>query len=441
MRHPRSQRDEPGAATERDVSFAERGLWFLHQAGGGLCNVSAAMRIRSSLAVDRLSAAAEAVATRHDLLRTGYELRDGELRAVVRPDVHLEAFADHLPGIDDAELARVVDAEHRRPFDMTDSGLVRLRVWTRDTEDHVVLVTMHHAIVDWTGMVVWAEEIATHYASAAPSDPPNGATYADFVTDQRAMLGGPDGDAGWRYWRTALPAERPEPPVAARVERTGPGRRQETIPFSIDELGKSRIERAAWTAGVPVHLVMLGLWLDALHAVGGAPTIVVGLPRTLRRRRFARTIGCFINTIPLVADLSDDPPLDKLIERVRKQLSEAISHQAYPIELIAQRLPDLGAVPGRPPVYDVTFNYVPTDAGLIAPMTIGARPDMETHLGGMRVAPFPAPPSIGPSADFSLSLTEFPGRFLGLIGYDADLFDRDTTVWLYQSIQESARAL
>lgn len=437
---PNSHRDLAAPETTgRDVSFAERGLWFLHQVGGGaLCNVSSAIQVRSPLDVDRLFAAMDAVVAGHDVLRTGYTLRDGELRAEVSPQVIVEKTAEDAAGAGTAEIARWVEAEHARPFTMSDHGLSRMKVWTRGPEDHVVLTTMHHAAVDWTAMIVWAEQLAAHYLFGGAGAPAEGGTYAEFVASQRAMLAGPDGHEAARYWRTALPAVRPEPPVPTGAARTGPAVRQGLVPFALEGEVKRRVERAAWKAGVPANIVLLALWLLALHAEDGRETMIVGLPRSLRRRRYARTIGCFTNTMPLVADLSGGPSAAELTARLRARMTESVPHQAYPFELVVQNTPDLGAVHGRPPVYDVTFNYVPGDAARIAPLTIGAQPEMETELGGLRLAAFPAPPSIGPTADFSLHLTEFPGRLVGLVGYDADLFERETAARLCRSVQKAA---
>ncbi|TQS25869.1 condensation domain-containing protein [Microbispora sp. KK1-11] len=407
----------------RDVSYAEKGLWFLHQtASAGACNVSVAVQIRSELDVPRLLAAHDLVVARHEALRTSYEVVDGALKAVAHEPGPAGGDVEEAPP--GALLREAVETEHTRPFELAGGRLSRIKVWRRADDDHIVLLTAHHAAVDWTAMIVCAFEICALYGAGLDEAglPPLTAPYAEFVAEQQAALAGFDGEEAWRYWSQALPAKRPEPPVAVSTSRSDRDGRHRVVTFSVGPEATRRIGKVSWAARVPPNVVVLALWVLALRQESGDSTIAVGLPRSLRGRRFDRTVGCFTNTVPLFVEVDADAPPGVVIEAVRERLADSVPHQHYPFELLAQRMPDLSTVPGRAPVYDATFNFVPRDALGIAPLVTGAA-DVTVELGGLRMKPFPTPPAIGPGADLSLHITELQDGMAGMVSYEAGLFE------------------
>jgi hypothetical protein len=412
----------------RPVTYAERGVWFLQQATGAqACNLGSAVRIPSGLNPDRLFAALQLVAERHEAMRTTYQIEGGALLATVRAGSRPRTRLVDATAWSTEQVVDAVRAEHAEPFDLAADALCRLTLWDLGANGHVMLFSMHHAVTDWSSMVQCASEMFQLYsqdldpASLAPVT----AGYAEFAEAQQAMLAGPAADAALAYWNSVLPAERPSRPVPPDRERAGRATQQQILPFGFDTARKKDLNAVAWRLRVPVYLVLLGMWASALRPRDGAEPLVLGLSRTLRRPAFAATVGCFTNTIPVVVRTTASDDLPTIVDGMRRQLQESYRHQSYPNELLTRSRPDFGAVHGRPPMFDATFNYVPGDAenlGTLFTCDAGVR----AQVGGLLLESFPALPTVGMWSDFSLHLTEAPQRLVGMVGYDAATYSDAT---------------
>ena len=90
--------------------------------------------------------------------------------------------------------------------------LLRVNVWTHGPQDHVLLLTLHHIVVD--GWSIWSmlEEVGQFYAQLKAGQQPQFAPpayhYADFVAWQREMLSNKEEDL-WAYWQQQLGDELP----------------------------------------------------------------------------------------------------------------------------------------------------------------------------------------------------------------------------------------
>ena len=101
------------------LSFAQQRLWFLDQLEpGGLYNVGEALRLEGPLDVSALSRALDAIAARHEALRTTYRSVDGEPMQIVDAPQPVSCPIVDLAGADPDEVRRRVDEEVGRPFDL-----------------------------------------------------------------------------------------------------------------------------------------------------------------------------------------------------------------------------------------------------------------------------------------------------------------------------------
>ncbi|GAA1617111.1 condensation domain-containing protein [Actinoplanes couchii] len=410
------------------MSYAERGVWFLQQAAGAeACNLGAAVRIPSPLDPERLFAALTVVAGRHEAMRTTYRIDGASLVAVVLPENPPQTRLIDAVDWTTEQLADAVRAVHAEPFDLAGGSPCRLVLWNRGAAGHVMFFAMHHAVTDWNSMVQCAAEMFELYGNGLDVSalPAVTAGYGDFAAAQQAMLAGPDGAAALAYWNSILPAARPPRPVPADRERSGRATAQQILPFGFGAEAKKGLDALAWRLRVPVYLVLLGRWASALRPVETGQPLVVGLSRTLRKPAFARTVGCFTNTIPVVVGPEAGPDLPSVVDGLRRQLQESYRHQGYPNELLARHRPDLGAAGGRPAMFDAHFNYVPGDADNLGSLFTGDA-QVRAQAGGLLLESFPALPTVGMWSDFSLHLTEAPQRLVGMVGYDSATFSAAT---------------
>ena len=150
------------AQREGDVmplSFAQQRLWFLDkfEQGSSFYNLPATVRIcGATLNVSALEKSLRKVTQRHEVLRTTFTTIEGQPVQVISPESHFTLPLTDLgqlpPAQRNAEAQRLAREEALRPFDLATGPLVRARLLRLSTEEHVLLLSMHHIVSDGWSM-------------------------------------------------------------------------------------------------------------------------------------------------------------------------------------------------------------------------------------------------------------------------------------------------
>jgi amino acid adenylation domain-containing protein len=415
------------------LSHGQRGLWFLHQIdpGGAAYNLCYPIRIRSPLDLPAFRRALQAVVDRHGGLRTTFEARDGELVQRVRDTAPIDLeVVEAAAWTDDVLRDRLRDLAHR-PFDLENGPLIHMRLFHLGPDDHLFLLTVHHLVADFQSLVTITEEMARLYPAERTGrrSPPAeaGPTYEDFVRAQAALLASAEGERLGAYWASVLagaprvldlPTDRPRPPV---LSSRGGG-----VPCRIGAGLTRRLEALAAAEGVTLYAVLLAAFQTLLGRTANQGRFLVGSPFAGRMRpEFARVVGCFINMLPLRADLSGDPPFRQFLRRTAGVVLEALEHQDYPFALIVERL-RVERDPCRIPLVQVTFTLeraiLSSGEGRRAVLNqAGAR----SGVGGIEWEYHPVELD-GSQSDLELILEEGDGAIGGVLRFNGGLFDAPT---------------
>src|SRR5262249_53882774 len=140
----------------------------------------------------------------------------------VSVDFQIEDVSD----LSAAEVSLRVHAEARRPFELENGPLFRVRLFADSQGDSILLLAIHHIVSDFWSIAVLIDELGRLYPalrSGRPADlVPLRRQAADFARWQAARLAKEDGDGLWTYWRSKLagqlpvidfPTDRPRPAV------------------------------------------------------------------------------------------------------------------------------------------------------------------------------------------------------------------------------------
>src|SRR4051794_36669126 len=117
---------------ELPLSFAQERLWFLEQLEPGqpFNNIPAAVRIRGALNVIALEKSVNEIVRRHESFRTRFMKVRGWPVALVEPSQQVTLALLQIDGPSSTERAaearRWMQEEARRPFDLTQSPLLRV---------------------------------------------------------------------------------------------------------------------------------------------------------------------------------------------------------------------------------------------------------------------------------------------------------------------------
>jgi amino acid adenylation domain-containing protein len=404
------------------ASLAQQRLWLLHELDPGtpLYNVPLGLHLRGPVDAGALEHALGAVVTRHEALRTTFEVVDGAPVQVIATERPVRLARHDLGALPrerrDAEASLRTIAEARRPFDLEAGPLLRATLVGLGDDEHLFLLTLHHVVADGWSLGILLRELSELYRAAILGGPASlpapPIQYPDYSEWQRQWLRGETLAALVAYWKgklagspalLELPADRPRPAV--------PSGRGGRLPFTFSRPLHEAVERLGREERASAFSVLLAAFASLLHRYTGKEDIVIGSPVAGRERsETLDLIGCFINTLVLRTRLDGDPSFRALLRRVREVVLEAQAHQGLSFEKLVEVLQperDLSLNP----LFQVMFSF--HGAALAPPDLPGvAARWLEIHTG---------------LAQFDLTLTLVAGKsgLGGSIEYNADLYDGD----------------
>ncbi|MEV6638751.1 non-ribosomal peptide synthase/polyketide synthase [Amycolatopsis sp. NPDC051371] len=357
-----------------------------------------AVRLRGSLDIDALAAALTKLVERHEILRTRFVEIDGEPRQVVDP-----AGPVPLPVTDIDAITPFLEA---RPIDLATGPVFAAALGRLAEDDHVLVLSAHHIVLDGWSEGLLAEELRDLYAGVEL--PPLPVQYADVATWSQPS------EADVEFWRTQLagvppvvqlPADRPRPAV-----RDPRGARYE---FSVPAELANRLAELGAEARASLFMTLLAGFQVLVSRHTGLREFAVGSPVAGRDHPDTeRLIGQFVNTLALRADLTGSPGFTELLGRVRETALNSFSHQEVPFDrVVAELRPDRD--PSRNPLVQLMFALQTVSEG-------------GWELGELDCEPLSVETGAA-KFDLAMVLREQPsGAVDGVLEYPVALFDEDT---------------
>ncbi|MFG1891971.1 amino acid adenylation domain-containing protein [Micromonospora sp. NPDC049051] len=370
--HPHAGGTPPAAPVDTaPLSAAQTRLWFLHQLNPDDTSylVSFAVRLPAGTAPDALDRALRRVVARHPALRTVFpSTPDGPVQRV-RDDLGVElVVAPPRPGVPlDEQLDRLAAAEARTPMDLAAGPLLRARLVAADDGRAALLLVAHHIVCDDWSFSVLVRDLGRAYAAEAgdagppwPEGPATGP--AELAVAQRDWLAGPAGRqaaaavvAALRGAPTVLdlPSAAPAPTATPpRADRPPAGAALRT---RIDDDTAAVIRDLARASRASLHMVGLAAFAALVAAESGRADLLIGVAFAGRTSVAAeRSVGCFVNTMPLRLRPSPDRSFADLLDEARQATLFAAAHQDVPFDVVVERLRP-ARQPDRNPLVQVAF--------------------------------------------------------------------------------------
>ncbi|MEV4051985.1 amino acid adenylation domain-containing protein [Amycolatopsis sp. NPDC049688] len=410
------------------LSSGQQRLWTVSQLDGAAAayNETMAFALRGPLDRGALQRAFDALADRHEALRTRIVVEDG------RPVQIVEPAGRPFPLAVSEGADGVWREEPAEPFDLARAPLARARLVagapppgfhaTGDHRqfpagDHILLITVHHVVFDgWSRSLLLRELGVLYAAQLSGADPglPPARPYREHALAHQDWLAG-DGPAPHEdYWRERLagvppvldlPADRPRP---ARQDFRGA-----RVPVALGPDLTARLKAVAREHGVTLYSTILTCWFILLNRLSTQIDIVVGVPTANRGAagEHPDTIGFFVNTLAVRADLSGSRTGAVLLKEVRAALRGAIDHAGLPFERVVE-LVNPPRSPAHTPLFQTMFAWVPTLHDLLELPDV----DVEPLDAGFAPAKFA----------LALNLADEDGGVTGHLDYAVALFDRAT---------------
>ena len=443
----------PRRRERAQLSYAQRRLWFLWrlEPTSAVYNMPVVLRLDGALDMAALQASFDALAERHEGLRSRFG-QDGDepwveilpptsvrIEQVVVADQGVgygvgdglgqspgdglgdglgDCLGDCLDQSLDHRLNALIDAEARRPFDLERGPVLRVVLYREAADRHVLQVTLHHIVADAWSLSLLAGEFARLYeaqvsarAAALPALP---VQYADYADWQRELITAGEGDRQLDYWKAALageqnaldlPLDRQRPPV--------PDHAGDAVSVRLAPDVVQRLSALARARGMTLSTLALAAYVATLYRHTGNTDPRVGVPLANRNRaETEHLLGFFVNMIVLRVRADGATALTDLADTVHAALIAAQDNQDVPFERLVEELAPQRST-SHSPLFQVVYNHQPARRGAL-------------RAGPLTLTPVDRAPD---QARFELALDtaeEEDGSLTAMLGYATGLFERAT---------------
>ncbi|MGO3343837.1 MAG: amino acid adenylation domain-containing protein [Marinomonas sp.] len=407
--------------TYMPVSTAQKRLWFVQELMPESSAYHMPLGIKLSGQIDhsRLENALQALINKHEIFRTTFAQVEGELMQTIHQDV-----AIHIPchrASDFASLEQQREHWISDPFDFAQAPLLRTYLVEHNSNEHELLLVIHHIVSDGLSMQALIQEWFTLYQDQikgieSDADSQTRLDYADYAYWQQDWLQSSQAKQDLLWWKQALKADIEPLILHSEVPRDPQqvhGRRHH---FELSKQQVTQIQALASAHKTTAFNVMLSLWHVLMHKYTSQNEIRVGVPVAGRHQTETQKMqGCFINSVTVPATVSATETFSDLLNQVKTFVKQALSRQDVPFESIVEALGVTGNLQHHP-LYQTSFNF--QQIALNALPTIE---DVDIELFD--------PGVVGAQLELSLDIQQFTDssasteKWAGFVNYAAPVFD------------------
>jgi hypothetical protein len=395
-------------------------------------NLPFAFRLQGRLDVKALARSLDEVVRRHEALRTSFE-GAGEL-AIVLPPENVESILtmEKLgPARADGDSTRLnalqmkaakllARQEALTPFDVAHAPLVRARLLRLHAEDHLLLLTFHHAVVDGWSIGIVLQELSRLYAQRrvrkAEALPIPALGFSDIAQWQRSWCTTEEAGRQSNDWRQVLSGATPVFGASGRAVAPRPTARTGHEAVRVPGAMVKRLDAFAKRQNGTLFMSLLtGLNALLLSRTGRHDICVATSMANRTHAATSRLVGPFENTTIIRTQLDPALSFAATFGRVRHAVLEAHARQDLPFNILAERLAqDDGIDPAS--LIQVYFTLQnPLRQPLKLP-GIAVRSFGDVAREGQPALPVN-------QTWLSLMLKERPSAITGSLGYKTDLFE------------------
>jgi amino acid adenylation domain-containing protein/non-ribosomal peptide synthase protein (TIGR01720 family) len=418
------------------LSFAQARLWFLDQLepGSTAYNMPAALRVSGKLDVDSLKRALDEVCRRHEVLRTVFAAGDGAHPVQVVGEatgLPLERLDPPRGSDHEAWVLEQLRADAATPFDLSAGPPLRARLLGLADDRHVLLFNMHHIVSDGRSVDVFVHELATLYDAFAAGRPSPlvelAVQYTDYAIWQRERLTPEELERQLAFWRAQLDGAPPYLELPGKPRPAMPTYAGASLRSILEPPLRVRVETLAIELGATPFMVLLAALSVLLSRLSGQADLVVGVPIANRRQvEIEESIGLFVNTLGIRADLRGAPTFDGLVAQIKERLLGAQAHHDLPFEKLVDAL-QLERDMARTPVFQVMF----------AMQDAPARP---LALDGLALSPLGLPSTVA-KFDLTLDVEPTADGYAASWEYRRDAFDEGFIARMTRQFDRLVRAI
>jgi len=335
-----------------ELSSAQKRMYILHQIEKDSTGYNECQKIliEGNLDKVKLEEAFKEFIKRHEALRTGFEMIEGEPVQKIYHEVdfrisNIKAREDQIE-----EIAK----NFIKAFDLSKPPLMRAKLIELESDKHILLLDIHHIVIDGTSFGILIKEILALYEEKQLESLK--VQYKDFANWQNKLFKSEKIKKQEEYWIEQYKSEIPVLNIPTDYTRppmqSFNGRKDY---FTVDKTVVSKLREQCDRTETTMFMMLFAAFNVLLSRYTGQEDIVVGTPVAGRTHAdIKETVGVFVNSLPIRTYPIAETEFIEYVKKVKETILQSLDNQDYQYEHLVEKL----SVPrdaSRNPIFDVLF--------------------------------------------------------------------------------------
>jgi amino acid adenylation domain-containing protein len=332
------------------LSFPQQRLWFLNkmEQEGANYNVAIMFNLEGHVNEALLNHSINLVIARHEDLRTTFkdnvDLPYQDVAEELLVSLNVILIEGESKDIIESKAYHTANELNVIPFDLAAGPLIRPHLIYLDKQHSILLMSIHHTIIDGWSVGVLIREIKSFYEAGSnnvPCDLPElTIQYRDYTQWQLDCFEGNKYDGQLDYWKQrlaglppllSLPLDYPRP----KVQSYAGAATWVHIPRTLVK----KLEALSQTHGATLYMTLLSSFNVLLYNYTRQSDIAIGTPIANRTHsEIEKLIGFFTNTLVIRSQIETSDSFSQFLESVKHHVIDAYENQDFPFERVVDAL-------------------------------------------------------------------------------------------------------
>lgn len=325
-----------------DIGFVQKRIFLLSQRDKKISgwNISCILEItKGELNYEKLNLALNKVINRHESLRTSFHMIKGEVKQVIHDKVDFTVdFCNDGYGLE--YYINML----AKSFDLGCAPLMWAKIATTSDSKNYFIICLHHIIADEISLKIILDEMISYYHDAQVDKEP--IQYKEFSALQNKNYFSGSMKQQEDYWLNVFNRDLAEQKLitlyhSTREDVSGGDR----LFFDLGMDLSAKVRKLVREKHITCYWYLMSIFFVFMSKHLYSDDILIGVTISGRYYpRFAKTVGMFLNILPLRICVDQNIQFMKFIDTVKKCFIEAYENQEYPFECLCEKLGKHGKV-------------------------------------------------------------------------------------------------
>ena len=341
------------------LSYAQESLWLIdHLQGSTHYHIPLVFKITGEIAPDILEKAFGEIVNRHESLRTVYKEENGKVYQEILPQNQWELEILKRSNNKENELRRVLI---HKPFDLSKDHMLRVTLIKQKTNQHSLLVVIHHIAADGWSLPIIVNEFVALYNTKIDNKPAKlhdiKVQYADYALWERKYHKGDSFLHRLKFWEEELQGVAPLDFPTDFARPTMQSIEGKSFRVKIEKSLNEKLNVFSRERELTPNTLLLSVFKVLLFRYTQQPDIVVGTPVANRMNpNLTPLIGYFVNTLVLRNQLHSKMSFNEIVSAVKTTTLKAYDNQDVPFGMLVNRIATTRDS-GHHPLFNIMFTY------------------------------------------------------------------------------------